>query len=131
MNGTNAAVVRGNHVHDIGRLDEDDGDLEGIAIGGGNGLARPWDAVIENNLVEYIGRDWYGGKNGTDSVGVMSSVGIGMNAVRQIVVSNNTVRWCWRSGITIVAASAVTEDIKVYGNVIHDIGKMTSLNWIN
>jgi hypothetical protein len=131
MNGTSAAVVRGNHVHDIGRLDVDDGDLEGILVGGGVNQARPWDAVIENNLVEYIGRDWYNGKDGTDSVGTLGSTGIALDAVRQVVVRNNTIRWCWRNGIQIIASSAVTEDIKVFGNVIHDVGHTTSLNWIN
>lgn len=129
MNGTAHSLVAGNHVYDIGKLDTDDGDLEGILVGGAIGQPRPSDAVVENNLIENIGRDWYPGKDGTINTGLLNSVGIVADAVTDIVIRNNTIRNCWRRGVSIESSSAVTERVTIYGNLLHNIGLMSSVPW--
>ena len=130
MDGSTNSVVRNNHIHDIGRLYVDDDDLEGVLIGGGRLQHRPSDAIIEGNLIEYIGRDWYAGKDGTSSRGTMDSAGIEIDAVKNIIIRNNIIKWVWRTGIHVQAASAVTDNINIYGNVLYEIGHMTELNWL-
>jgi len=131
MDGSTNGRAAYNYVHDIGKLDTDDGDMEGILVGGGFTQQRPSYDIVEYNTITNIGRDWYKGKNGTKSLGTMSAPGITVDASNHVTVRYNKIHDVWRDGISLGASSADAMYTQVYGNLIYRIGKMSSVNWTN
>jgi hypothetical protein len=124
--GSSQVTIKGNKVHDIGRLPTDDGDWEGITIGNGFTPQAHHNYVLNNEIYD-IGQDAY--KNVVGGSSVMMSAGIVIDAVTDVVVTGNIIHHTQRYGIQMLASGATARNIKIYNNLIYRILGVTDLDW--
>ncbi|NOU69425.1 hypothetical protein GC096_36005 [Paenibacillus sp. LMG 31461] len=130
-NGADNNVIDGNHIAHIGQLPSDDGNLVGIYVGADSGQARSTHNTLSHNDIEHIGKDWYKGKLGSTSTGLMYSTGIHVESTSETQILNNRIHDVWRGGIAVFTANADALNTNIIGNVIFDAGKMTEVNQYN
>ncbi|NOU62587.1 hypothetical protein GC096_00825 [Paenibacillus sp. LMG 31461] len=124
-------VISGNHVHDIGLLDTDDGDTVGIQIVGGAAGLNSKQNTIEKNEIDGIGRDIYKGKGGTTSRGNLYHAGILVDSSTDTTIGQNHIHDVYRSGILIFTATGDATHTAIRNNVIDHVGKVTSVDFFN
>ncbi|NQX59654.1 right-handed parallel beta-helix repeat-containing protein [Paenibacillus qinlingensis] len=129
--GASNNVISGNHVHDIGLLDTDDGDTVGIQIVGGAAGLNSKQNTIEKNEIEGIGRDIYKGKGGTTARGNLYHAGILVDSSTDTSIVQNHIHDLYRSGILIFTATGDATNTAIRNNVIDHVGKVTSVDFFN